>query len=428
MVGSIAQPEANMQQPQTLPDDNAAAVSAAMGFNPFDPAFRANPYPTYQRLLEGDAVREGMAGLYILPHYADCVAMLRDPNTSNDERKSELIGQQGPIDPDLEVLERARPFLFMDPPDHTRLRGLVNKAFTPHVIEGLRPRIQEIVDELIAAAAGRGTADVIEDLAYPLPVRVISEMLGVPAEDHERFKGWSRELARSLDPDFVIPPDVLARREAAIVAFRAYFQELIDERRKSPGDDLLTALIAAEEAGDKLSPQELLSTCTLLLVAGHETTVNLIGNGLLALIRHPDQVARLREDPSLIRSAIEEMLRFDPPVQLTGRTALADIRVPNGVVPKGKEAILLIGAANHDPAQFRDPETFDIGREDNRHIAFGMGIHFCLGAPLARLEGQAMIGTLVARTRDFMLDGTPAYKDQVTLRGLDSFPIALKMR
>jgi unspecific monooxygenase len=417
-----------MQESQTVPDDNAAAL----GFNPFDPAFRADPYPTYRRLLDGAPVREAMPGLFVLPRYADCVAMLRDPNASNDGTKSdqakEVLAQQGPLNPDLEVLQQARPFLFMDPPDHTRLRGLVNKAFTPHVIENMRPRIQQIVDELIDAAAERGECDVIEDLAYPLPVRVISEMLGVPPEDHERFKGWSRELARSLDPDFAVPQEVMDRRQAAATAFRAYFTELIEERRSRPGDDLLTALIAAEEAGDKLSPAELLSTCTLLLVAGHETTVNLIGNGLLALIRHPDQARRLRGDPALIRSAIEEALRFDPPVQLTARTAIEDIRLPDGVVPKGKQAILLIGAANHDPAQFLDPDTFDVGRADNRHIAFGMGIHFCLGAPLARVEGQAAIGTLVARTTDIALEGTPAYKDQVTLRGLDTFPVKLSMR
>ena len=421
-----------MQEPQAVPDDSAAATAAGLGFNPFDPAFRADPYPTYRRLIEGEPVREAMPGLFVLPRYADCVAMLRDANASNDGTKSdqakEMLAKQGPLNPDLEVLQQARPFLFMDPPDHTRLRGLVNKAFTPHVIENMRPRIQQIVHELVDAAAERGECDVIEDLAYPLPVRVISEMLGVPPEDHERFKGWSRELARSLDPDFAVPQEVIDRRQAAATAFRAYFTELIEERRTRPGDDLLTALIAAEEAGDKLSPAELLSTCTLLLVAGHETTVNLIGNGLLALIRHPDQARRLRDDPSLIRSAIEEALRFDPPVQLTARTALQDIRLPGGVVPKGKQAILLIGAANHDPAQFPDPDTFDIGRADNRHIAFGMGIHFCLGAPLARVEGQAAIGTLVARTTDIALEGTPAYKDQVTLRGLDTFPVKLSMR
>ncbi|MHB8377749.1 MAG: cytochrome P450 [Dehalococcoidia bacterium] len=420
-----------MSEPQTIPTDNAAATAAVMGFNPFDPAFRADPYPTYRRLLAGEPVREGLMGMYVLPRYADCVAMLRDPHASNDARSSdqfqEFLAQQGPLDPDQEALMRFQSFLFMDPPDHTRLRGLVNKAFTPHVIDGLRPRIQQIVDGLIDAAGERGAIDAIEDLAYPLPVRVISEMLGVPAEDHERFKGWSRELARALDPEMVVPPDVLARRNQAIAAFVEYFEALIAERRGAPKDDLLSALIAAEEQGDTLSEEELISTCILLLIAGHETTVNLIGNGLLALLRHADQMARLRAELSLVRSAIEEALRYDPPVQLTARNAAADIHLPNGVIPKGKQAILLIGAANHDPDQFADPERFDIGRAENRHIAFGMGIHFCLGAPLARVEGQVALGALVGRTREIALAGTPLYKEQVTLRGLDALPVTLRM-
>lgn len=373
-------------------EENAAQAISAMGFNPFDPAFREDPYPIYRALIEGEPLREGMFGLYVVPRYADVVAMLRDPRSSNDQRNSDqfeqLAAQQAP-DADAALLMQSQPFLFMDPPDHTRLRGLVNKAFTPRVIDELRPRIQQTVDRLVDAALARGSMDVIEDLAYPLPVRVISEMLGVPPEDHERFKSWSRVLAKSLDFEFSVPAEVMEERMHAGEAFRAYFRELIAERRSAPKDDLLSALIAAEEEGDKLSEEELLSTCVLLLVAGHETTVNLIGNGVLQLIRHPDQAVRLREDPSLIRTAVEEVLRYDPPVQFTARIALDDIALPSGIVPKGKQAVLLLGAANHDPAQFTDPERFDIGREDNRHVAFGMGIHFCLGAPLARVEGQS---------------------------------------
>jgi cytochrome P450 len=369
-----------------------------------------------------------MFGLYVVPRYADVVAMLRDPRSSNDQRNSDqfeqLAAQQAP-DADAALLMQSQPFLFMDPPDHTRLRGLVNKAFTPRVIDELRPRIQQTVDHLVDAALARGSMDVIEDLAYPLPVRVISEMLGVPREDHERFKSWSRVLAKSLDFEFSVPPEVMEERMHAGEAFRAYFRELIAERRSAPKDELLSALIAAEEEGDKLSEEELLSTCVLLLVAGHETTVNLIGNGVLQLIRHPDQAVRLREDPSLIRTAVEEVLRYDPPVQFTARIALDDIVLPSGIVPKGKQAVLLLGAANHDPAQFTDPERFDIGREDNRHVAFGMGIHFCLGAPLARVEGQIAIGTLVARTKEIALAGTPVYREQITLRGLETLPVKL---
>ncbi|MBF6601224.1 MAG: cytochrome P450 [Dehalococcoidia bacterium] len=398
-----------------------------MGFNPFDPAFREDPYPTYTALLQGEPVREGILGLFVLPRYADCVAMLRDPRSSNDQRNSEMfdaVAAAQSLDADTALME-SQPFLFMDPPDHTRLRGLVSKAFTPRVIDALRPRIQAIVDDLVGAALARGSMDVIEDLAYPLPVRVISEMLGVPPEDHERFKAWSRVLAKSLDFEIVVPPEVLQQRLDAGEAFRAYFAELIAERRTAPRDDLLSALIAAEEAGDTLSEAELLTTCVLLLVAGHETTVNLIGNGVLQLLRHPAELQRLRDDPSLIRSAVEEVLRYDPPVRFTARIALDDIPIPGGVVPKGKQAILLLGAANRDPAQFADPGRFDIGRQDNRHIAFGMGIHFCLGAPLARVEGQIAIGTLVARVREIALAGAPVYREQITLRGLERLPVTL---
>ena len=223
----------------------------------------------------------------------------------------------------------------MDPPDHTRLRGLVSKAFTPRVVEELRPRAQQIVDRLLDAAVARGELDVIADLAYPLPVTIISEMLGVPQEDHEIFQGWSREMARSLDPDFALPPDVVERRQKASEEFADYFRVLIAKRRTDLRDDLVSALIAAEDGGETLSESELLSTCILLLIAGHETTVNLIGNGMLALLRNPDQVALLRDDPSLIKTAVEELLRFDPPVQLTGRTAKEDIALSEGVLPEG---------------------------------------------------------------------------------------------
>ncbi len=349
-----------MAEQQPFPfEDNASAATATIGFNPFDPAFRADPYATYRRLLEGPAIQPGMFDMYLLTRYADCAALLRDPRASSDQTKSDaaqaIIAQQAAIASDSQIEQQMRSFLFMDPPDHTRLRGLVNKAFTTRVIEGLRPRIQQLVDGLVAQALDRRSIEIIEDFAYPLPVRVISEMLGVPPEDHEQFKAWSRVLARALDPDFVLAPEVVEERNRASEAFIAYFQRLIATRRASPRDDLLSALIAAEEQGDKLTEEELLATCVLLLVAGHETTVNLIGNGTLALLRHPDQARRLREDPSLIKSGVEEMLRFDPPVQLTGRSAFEDIELPNGVLAKGKQAILLLGAANHDSRQFEHP-------------------------------------------------------------------------
>ena len=402
-------------------------VTEPLAFNPFDPGFRTNPYPVYRRLLDEDPVHQTTFGMLVLSRYRDCAALLRDARSSSDASNSTMYQQwMAGRDPEEVFGELAgmRPFLFMDPPDHTRLRALVQKAFTPKTVESLRPRVQELVDELLAAALERGSMEVIEDLAYPLPVRVISELLGVPHDDHDRFKGWSKEMARALDPDFATPPDVEERREQAAKAFVEYFQALIAERRRQPRDDLLSALIAAEDEGHKLSEKELLSTLILLLVAGHETTVNLIGNGVLALGRNPDQLARLRNDPSLARSAVEEVLRYDPPVQFTARVALDDIDVDGTTLPKGGQAILLIAAANRDREQFADPDVFDVGRQDNRHLAFGLGAHFCIGAPLARVEGQVALAAMATRLADLELAiEQPEYKENIVLRGLAALPV-----
>jgi cytochrome P450 len=316
----------------------------------------------------------------------------------------------------------------MDPPDHTRLRGLVTKAFTPRVIDKLRPRIQEVVDAAIDAAVEKGSMDVINDLAYPLPVTVISEMLGVPAADHETFKEWSRELARSLDPDLVLPPEVIARRQQAAEEFAEYFRGLIAARRREPQDDLLSALIAAEQDGAVMSEEELLSTCILILIAGHETTVNLIGNGVLAFMRNRDAFERFKADPAgLARTAVEEVLRYDPPVQMTGRIALEDIEVGGHKISKGEQSVLLIGSANRDPGQFSEPNTFDAGRAKNNHLSFSSGIHFCLGAPLARLEGQIALRTMAERLPQMELAaGELGYKENIVLRGLAALPVSLR--
>lgn len=406
----------------------AAAAAVDLIFNPFDPGFRRDPYPFYRRLREEAPLFKGPFDMPVLSRYADCAAMLRHPQASSDARKSanydEFLALQAPADREQQIMENMQTFLFLDPPDHTRLRGLVSQAFTPRVVEELRPRIELLVDELIAAIEPRGSTDLIPDVAYPLPVTVISDMLGVPAADRETFHAWSRELASALDPSINVPPEVIERRQQAALAFVEYFRELIAERRASPRDDLLTKLIAAEEAGDKLTESELLSTCILLLVAGHETTVNLIGNAMLALVRHPDQMMRLRAEPSMIRQAVEEALRYDPPVQLTSRTALVDIELSSGVVPAGAQALLLLGAANRDPMRFSEPDVFDITRADNRHLAFGMGIHFCLGAPLARLEGQVALSALISRLPELRLAiDEPEYRQNLTLRGLQSLPL-----
>jgi cytochrome P450 len=389
-------------------------------FNPMDPEFVADPYPTYHRLRTEDPVHHSPLGFWVLTRYDDVVAALRDPRLAKEAIASFVAARFGAPVPamGLSMLDR-------DPPDHTRLRGLVSKAFTPRVVEGLRPRIQQIVDGLLDGAAGRRSMDLIEEFAYPIPVIVICEMLGVPVEDHERFKGWSLDVARGLDLVWLGPDSEVGRRSiAARQALGEYFRGLIAQRRAAPRNDLLSGLIAAEEAGDKLNEIELLATCILLLIAGHETTVNLIGNGTLALLRHRDQLERLRREPGLIATAVEELLRFDGPVQRTARIPSEDVTFGGRTIAKGEMVMPFIGAADRDPAQFPSPDRLDIGRTDNRHIAFGWGIHFCLGAPLARIEGQIAINTLVRRLPKLELaTGQPEYRQSLTLRGLKALPV-----
>jgi len=394
---------------------------AEFQFNPMEPEFIADPYPMYHRLRTEDPVHHSALGFWVLTRYEDVVTALRDPRLAKEAIASFVAARFGAPLPamGLSMLDR-------DPPDHTRLRGLVSKAFTPRVVEGLRPRIQEIVDGLLAGVAARGSMDLIEEFAYPIPVAVICEMLGVPIEDHERFKGWSIDIARGLDLIWLGPDSDVGRRSvAARQALAEYFRGLIAQRRAAPRNDLLSGLIAAEEAGDKLNEMELLATCILLLIAGHETTVNLIGNGMLALLRHRDQLERLQRDPGLIASAVEELLRFDGPVQRTARIPSEDVTIGGHTIAKGEMVMPFIGAADRDPAQFPDPDRLDIGRSDNRHIAFGWGIHFCLGAPLARIEGQIAINTLLRRLPKVSLaTDEPEYRPSLTLRGLKALPVA----
>jgi cytochrome P450 len=310
--------------------------------------------------------------------------------------------------------------LFRDPPDHTRLRALVSKAFTPRTIEVMRGHIQEIVDRLLDRALARGGMDVIEDLAYPLPVTVICEMLGVPVDDHASIRGWSADIARSLDAiGLPSDPSVAERGRTARRALADYFRALLPERRARPQADLLSGLLAAEEQGDRLTEPEVISMCLLLFIAGHETTVNLIGNGTLALLRHPEQLARLQADPALVPAAIEELLRYDSPVQRTARIASTDVELAGHRIARGTMVVTVLGAANRDPAQFAEPDRLDVTRRDVRHIAFGYGIHFCLGAPLARVEGQLALGALLHRAPGLRLAETsPEWRESSVLRGL----------
>ena len=377
-----------------------------------------DPYPLWQSLLESGPVVAPDGSFALLSSHAHCDAVLRSTAVSSDRRNS--TRWQGVAaamsEADRARLERQRSFLFLDPPDHTRLRRLVSKAFTPRVVERLGPLAEQLTTELLDAAAARGGLELVGDLAYPLPVTVISRMLGVPAEDHVRFAGWSEVLARSLDDTLSAgDPAEIALRRRAVDDFRAYFTALAATRRAEPQDDLLTALVTAEDDGDRLTEDELLSTAMLLLIAGHETTVNLIANGTLALLRDPALRAQVAEDPECAAGVVEEVLRLDPPVQLTMRIPLEDVDVPGGRVSAGGTIILLLAAAGRDPLQHEDPLRLDPGRR-SPHLAFSAGPHFCLGAALARLEARIALTALARRMVDpELLELT--YRENRVLRG-----------
>lgn len=405
------------------------APSEPLEFNPFLPEIHADPYPMYRRLREGDPVHPSFPGAWVLTRYRDVQAITRDPaRFSSDSRKSNLyeafrqsVGQEG-----LGALgeETVRSMLFSDPPDHSRLRTLVSQAFTARVIEGMRPRIQLIADRLVDDLLEQGTFDLVPGLAYPLPIGVICQMLGVPIEDTHLFHRWSQDLVLILDP--LVSMQQLSRVNGAVESFRAYFDQLAAERRAHPGDDLLSGLIQAEEQGKKLTADELRSTAVLLLVAGHETTVNLISNAVLALLRHPDQRDLLRSDPSMARGAVEEALRYDSPVQFIGRTLMFDWELEGRRIQRGDQVIGVIGSANRDPEQFDDPDRFVVTRKDVRHLSFSSGIHFCLGAPLARAEGQIALATLARRAPGMRLAGDQIrWRETITLRGLASLPVTI---
>lgn len=402
--------------------DLAAAPEEDWFFNPFDPDVHANPYPTYSRLRTTDPVHQSPFGGLILTRYADIAQVLRDPRMSSDFRNIELPFDvvQGPAQ---QLEERQPSMLFLDPPDHDRLRNLVHKAFTARRIERLRSTISAVVDDLIARARERGRMDLVADFAYPLPVTIICDLLSVPVEDQEVFRKWSRDLVQTLDP--IVTQETMMQALASGDAFKDYFRKLIDERRKDPQDDLLSALIAAEDEGNKLTEEELLVTLTLLLVAGHETTVNLISNGMHALLTHRDQWELLKSDSSITRSAIEELLRFDSPVQFVARIPTEDVEIDGHHVVKHREIVCILGAANRDPAQFTEPDRLALRRADNRHLAFSAGTHFCLGASLARLEGQIAISALADQLPDIELDGPIERRPTVTLRGLDRLPVSI---
>lgn len=407
-----------------------AVERAATGWvlNPLADRTRDDPYSLYAALRRHDPVHRSVAarGWFLLRH-ADCLRLLRDERFSADDRHLAIYARRrawaiadglvDPSEPDEPVMLRR------DPPDHTRLRRLVSKAFTPRAIARLRPRIEALTGEMLGRLAGGGTVDLIEALAVPLPITVIAEMLGIPAEDRATFKRWSDHLVGFLDPLAAPAPAVLRR---TVDEFRTYMDALAAERRRAPADDLLTALVQAEDAGDRLSAQELHGTLALLLAAGNETTTNLIGNGTLALLRHPEQRERLRTEPGIAERAVDELLRWDSPVQLTMRIPLEDAELDGHRLRRGQAVIAVLGSANRDPAVFAEPDRLDLGRAGGDHLAFGYGIHFCLGAQLARLEGEVVLGELVRRFPDMRLATDRVRWRRLTfLRGLERLPVRL---
>ena len=394
-------------------------------FNPLSPEFIRDPYPHYERLRTTDPMHLTAFGSYVASRHAEVSLVMRDKRFGKDfvERTKRRYGPDIMNEPVYRSMSHW--MLQQDPPDHTRLRGLVVKAFTARRVEEMRPRIQEIVDQTLDRIAPQGHMDLIEDFAFRLPVTIICDMLGIPAEHREMFYAGSRDGGRLLDPVPLSKAEIEQANAANLMA-QMYFQQLFELRRKNPGDDLTTQLVQAEEDGSKLSNEELTANIILLFGAGHETTVNLIGNGLLALHRNPDQLALLKANPELITNAVEEFLRYDSSVQLTGRVALEDIDDLGGKnIPKGESVLCLLGSANRDPAVYPDrPDRLDITRPKIRPLSFGGGIHLCLGAQLARIEAEVAISTLLRRLPGLRLDNAenPEWRPTFVLRGLKNLP------
>jgi cytochrome P450 len=396
-------------------------------FNPFDPKLRTDPYSVYRALREEVPVFwSDLMQVWVLTRYDDVLGVLRDHARFSSERtraRNPMVQQMESYRMASGPLGTAPTMLSLDPPAHTRMRNLVNKAFTPRVVDRNRPRIQTIAEELLDALPDPQQLDVVSDLAVPLPVIVVAEVLGIPPSDREQFKSWSSDIAGSLGGPFQ-SADVIERSVRSANEIAGYFREQISLRRRQPREDLLSALCAAEEQGDLLSEDELIATCILLLVAGNETTTNLIGNGMLALLRNSDQRHRLQEDPSLIETGVEEMLRYEGPAQMTSRIVLQDLDFCGHAFKEGQVVLALLGAANRDPTHFPDPEMFDVGRRPNRHLAFGLGIHYCVGAPLALAEAQVAFGTLLRRLPELeAVFEEPDWGQSFILRGLNRLPV-----
>ncbi|MEV5354442.1 cytochrome P450 [Streptomyces sp. NPDC086081] len=402
-----------------------AAVSD-LGFDPWDPAFLADPYPAYAELrARGRVHRFEPTDQWLVAHHADVSALLRDRRlgrTYQHRFTHEEFGRTPPP-PEHEPFHTLNDhgMLDLEPPDHTRIRRLVSKAFTPRTVERLKPYVRRLADELAAALVEKGGGDLLKDVAEPLPVAVIAEMLGIPESDRAPLRPWSADICGMYE--LAPSEETAARAVRASAEFSDYLRELIAARRKEPGEDLVSGLIAAHDEGERLTEQEMISTCVLLLNAGHEATVNATVNGWYALFRNPAQLELLRADHSLVPSAIEELMRYDTPLQLFERWVLDEIEIDGTTIPRGAEIAMLFGSANHDPEVFADPARLDLTRADNPHISFSAGIHYCIGAPLARIELAASMEALLEKAPTLRLAAEPERKPNFVIRGLEGLDV-----
>ncbi len=399
----------------------------------FDSSFITNPYRTYSHLRAATPLHwadKFRTGAWLVTRYADVLAGLHDSRLSSKRSHTLTAALPTEVQSEFTTFNEifSRWMLFLDPPEHSRLRKLLNKEFTPNMIQRLRPRIQQAVNSLLDDVAGNSEVEFMTEFANPLPVRVIAEMLGIPAEDQRDFQIWSDDLADFFG-NAAATVETARRAQNSLVNLTEYFRALLPERRANKGDDLVSLLLRVEEEGEVLTGEELLAQCTLLLVAGHETTRNLLGNGLLALLQHPDQFVKLTETPSLMNSAVREFARFDSPVQFSGRAATEDFSWHDQEIRKGQTVILLLGSANHDPEKFSDPEKLDISRDEGMPLSFGHGTHFCIGASLAYTEAEIAFTTLLERTSNLrLLDALPAWRSNLSFRGLSRLPLALTVQ
>ena len=409
-----------------IPRTDPGADPTLSLFRLLDPEVLADPYPLYARLRSEDPVHwDPFLHAWVVTRYADVLTVLHDYSADRTPTPAQLT-EMGLSDLNPIAAVMVKQMLFLDAPAHTRLRGLASTAFTPRRVEVLRGHVQQIADGLLDAVAGAGSMDVIADFANPLPAIVTAEMLGVPTEDHGRLKEWSSDFAEMLG-NFQHNPDRVPRVLKSVVEMTAYFREAISQRRRHPREGLIQSLLTAEVDGDRLSEEEVIANCIVTMVGGQETTTNLIGNGLLALLRHPEELARLRADPSLTPSAVEELLRYESPSQHTARMAPSDRDLGGKTIRKRQAVIAVMGAANRDPERFPDPDRLDLSRPSNRHVAFGWAAHFCFGAPLARLEGQIAFDALLRRLPGLRLDPGPlAWRENLGLRGLTALPVSFE--